>query len=119
MWRQRQQRAGADTVRIGRSDARHRLSLGGWQERAQRAAGRTAQRAHRAVVEREAQVKTDGGYQHVRISVRRVPGAAEENFLLVSFLDLQRDTLQHKRGRKASGSAPSTSFVSRFGRTVV
>ncbi len=56
-------------------------------------------------VEREAQVKTDGGYQHVRISVRRVPGAAEENFLLVSFLDLQQDTLQHKRGRKASGSA--------------
>ncbi|MEI6116455.1 MAG: chemotaxis protein CheB, partial [Burkholderiales bacterium] len=55
-------------------------------------------------VEREAQVKADGGYQRVRISVRRVPGAAEESFLLVSFLDLQQDTLQHKRGGKATGS---------------
>ena len=55
-------------------------------------------------IERDAQVKTEGGYQNVRISVRRVPGAAEENFLLLSFLDLQPDPVQHKRTRKAIGS---------------
>ena len=53
-------------------------------------------------IERDAQVKSDSGYAHVRVSVRRIPGTdAGEYLRLVSFFDLPESPVRRKRARNA------------------